>query len=404
MKTPNISSVGTLETDQRRELQRRLLKLSTLMMAIAAVFWGGLYYYFGEIQAALIPWSYMAISFVSLLIFRGENGFYLLRGSQLFFSLMLPFLVMWELGGFVNSSAVVAWSLICPMGALVFVSRRAATFWFIAFILLVTIGAVFEYPAILPVNALPDTLIIILFVMNISGVSIVAFVLLSYFVDQKDSALDLLAHERQRSENLIRNMLPAAISERLKSEQRPIADRLEGVTIIFADIVGFTGYAMRHTPEEIVTLLDTIFSKFDEISNRHDLEKIKTIGDAYMACGGLSGESRKGAIASAQFAQEAILYMNELCRTESLDLDIRIGIHTGPVVAGVIGHSKYSYDIWGDAVNIAARLQQTAEPGKVHLSKDTGDLLAGKFVLLPQGETALKGHTPLETFVLQAKA
>jgi len=388
---------------QQLELQRRLLVSSALMMAIAAIFWGSLYFYFGEIRAAFIPWAYMVISFATLLFCRGSHGFKMLRRSQLFFSLLLPFLLMWELGGFVNSSAVVAWSLISPMGALVFASRRTAAFWFLAFILLVVVGAIIGFPAVRPDNLLPDTVIVILFVMNISGVSIVSFVLLSYFVKQKDSALGLLARERRRSDALIRNMLPAAISERLKSEQRPIADRLENVTILFADIVGFTNYAMHHTPEEIVSLLDCIFSEFDKISGRYGLEKIKTIGDAYMLCGGLEGDARNGAVASGKFARDALAYMNSLRQSENLDIDIRIGFHTGPVVAGVIGQSKYSYDIWGDAVNIAARLQQTAHPNTILLSEETQDLIIDEFNMLPQGETHLKGHTPLNTWVLQTE-
>lgn len=392
------------EPSENTELSHRLLVLSALMMAIAAVFWGGLYAYFGEFRAAAIPWSYSVISFIFLLLFRHEHGFVLLRTSQLLLSLLLPFLLMWELGGFINSSAVVIWSLISPMGALVFANRRVATWWFIAFILLVIIGAAISFGDGTIDNWLPPVLIVILFVMNLSGVSIVAFVLLVYFVGQKDQTFNLLAIERQRSEDLICNMLPEAIGERLKREKSPIADRLENVTILFADISGFTNYSMNRSPEEIVTLLDQIFSAFDEMASRYGLEKIKTIGDAYMVCGGLQGDPEKSAMNAANFACETIAYITAICATQYHGLDIRVGMNTGSVVAGVIGHTKFSYDIWGDAVNVAARLQQAAKPGQILLSKNTADLLGDDFTLQPQGETELKGHTPVATYILGRKS
>ncbi|MFC4271930.1 adenylate/guanylate cyclase domain-containing protein [Sneathiella chungangensis] len=392
------------EPSENTDLSHRLLVLSALMMAIAAVFWGGLYAYFGEFRAAAIPWGYSVISFIFLLLFRHEHGFVLLRTSQLLLSLLLPFLLMWELGGFINSSAVVIWSLTSPMGALVFANRRVATWWFIAFILLVIIGAAISFGDGTIDNRLPPALIVILFVMNLSGVSIVAFVLLVYFVGQKDQTFNLLAIERQRSEDLICNMLPEAIGERLKREKSPIADRLENVTILFADISGFTNYSMNRTPEEIVTLLDQVFSAFDEMASRYGLEKIKTIGDAYMVCGGLQGDPEKSAANAANFACETIAYLTAICATQYHGLNIRVGMNTGSVVAGVIGHTKFSYDIWGDAVNVAARLQQAAKPGQILLSKNTADLLGDDFTLLPQGETELKGHTPVVTYILGRRA
>jgi adenylate cyclase len=381
-------------------LQRRLLVLSTLMMTGAAIFWVALYSYFGELGAAAIPGAYIILSLTSLMSLKHRQGFVLLRTNQLFFSLLLPFLLMWQLGGFVNSSAVVIWSFTSPIGALMFAGRRQAAVWFTVFIVLVVSGTLIEYPAISVDNLLPPGVIIALFAMNLSGVSIVAFVMMSYFVKQKNMALELLAVERQRSEQLIQNMLPPAISERLKKEQRPIADQLEDVTIIFADIVGFTEYAMAHKPEEIVQLLDRVFSVFDKLSASLGLEKIKTIGDAYMACSGLDGTAKAHAQGAAQFALAAMADFKKIIAENNLTLDLRIGIHTGTVVAGVIGERKYSYDIWGDAVNIAARLEQTALPGTILVSGSTHSFISDDFETTPQGTTTLKGHTPVDTFIL----
>lgn len=386
------------------ELSHRLLVLCATMMAIPAFFWGGIYAYYGEYRAAVIAWTFTIISIATLFLFRKAKGYRLLRESQLFLTLMLPFMVMLELDGFINSSAVIVWSLISPMGALVFASRKTAVYWFVAFIFLILIGAAINFQAPALENGLPPELVTILFVMNLSGVSIVAFILLVYFVTQKEKTYSLLEKERGRSENLIRNMLPEAIGERLKQEQRPIADRLDNVTILFADISGFTIYAMNRPPEEVVSLLDRIFSHFDDITSQHGLEKIKTIGDAYMVCGGLNSDAKAGAEEAAAFALEVMAYVNQLAQASSEPLGLRIGINTGSVVAGVIGHSKYSYDIWGDAVNIAARLQQTAKTGDILISEKTAQLLDNAFTLEPQGETGLKGHTPVVTHTLLSKS
>ena len=386
------------------ELSHRLLVLCATMMAIPAFFWGAIYAYFGEYRAASIAWSFTVISIFTLILFRKEKGYRLLRESQLFLTLLLPFLVMLELGGFINSSAVVIWSLISPMGALVFASRKTASYWFVAFILLILIGAAFNFGNSPSENGLPPELVTLLFVMNLSGMSIVTFVLLVYFVSQKERTYSLLEKERERSENLIRNMLPEAIGERLKQEQRPIADRLDNVTILFADISGFTSYAMDRPPEEVVSLLDRIFSHFDHITSQRGLEKIKTIGDAYMVCGALNSDAESGAREAAAFALDIMAYMKEQARQSSGPLGLRIGINTGSVVAGVIGHSKYSYDIWGDAVNIAARLEQTTKTGEILISETTAYLLGDSFILEPQGETDLKGHTPVVTYTLLSKS
>lgn len=381
-------------------LQKKLLILSTVMMIVASGFWGAVYFYYGEFPAAAIPWSYGALSVLSLIILRGPRGIAVFRFSQLGLSLLLPFVLMWALGGFVNSSAVILWSLTSPLGALVFSGRRAADFWFLAFCLLVLVSIFINFPAVQHDNNLPDIVIAAFFVLNLTGVSVVAFVLLRYFVGEKDTVLALLDRERDRSETLVRNMLPEAISERLKEEQRPIADQLDGVTILFADIVGFTQFAMTHPPQEVVSLLDRIFSDFDQMADDLGLEKIKTIGDAYMLCGGLDGNRRQGAEGCAEFALAAMDYMTCLMRETGEGLNFRIGLNTGNVVAGVIGTSKFSYDIWGDAVNIAARVQQGAGVGTILVTEPTAEMLPENFNLTPLGQMKLKGRSSVMTYEL----
>jgi adenylate cyclase len=380
-------------------LQRQLLFLSTFMMASFAALWGGIYYIFGEPEAALIPWAYMAISYTNLALLKKPAHYRLLRSSQLLFSLLLPFFLMWTLGGLVNSSAVVLWSFSCPMGALVFAGRQQALYWFLAFVLLVIVGALIDYPAIALTNNLPVPVIVAFFVLNLTAVSFVAFFLIRYFVVQSGHAYDLLKLEREKTETLVRNMLPAPIAARLKESARPIADRIEGVTIVFVDIVGFTPFSMDRPPEEVVTLLDAVFSNFDQMAGDLDLEKIKTIGDAYMVCGGLSGKGY-GTRRAVKFALGALASLAAVRAKHHEGLQVRIGIHRGTVVAGVIGTARYSYDVWGDAVNVAARLQQNSEPGKIMISGEVKEMLGNAYSYEPLGPTELKGHAPAQTFFL----
>lgn len=384
-------------------LQRQLLFLSTAMMASFAVFWGAIYFVFDERTAAFIPWSYMVLSFLNLSILKKPSHYRILRTSQLLFSLLLPFFLMWELGGLVNSSAVILWSFTCPMGALVFAGRRQAAYWFIAFALLVLISALVNYPAVEPTNRLPVAVIVTFFVLNLTAVSFFSFALIRFFVLQSGKAYDLLEIEREKTESLVRNMLPTSIAHRLKEQARPIADRIEEVTILFADIVGFTPFSMERPPEEVVSLLDDIFSSFDEIASELELEKIKTIGDAYMICGGLTGDG-DNTLRAAKFAFGALSTIERIDKTRHQGLRLRIGIHRGPVVAGVIGKAKFSYDVWGDAVNVAARLQQNSDPGEILISDAVKRQLGDLYDYTPRGQTELKGHDAIEAFFLKEKS
>ena len=389
--------VGDQAIDAR--LQRAALTLSTGLMAVMALLWGLLYLYYDEPLAAAIPLGYALFSLASFWFLR-RGGIAILRTSQLLVSLVLPFLLMWALGGFVGSSGVVLWSLTSPMGALIFAGRRQAIGWFGAFVVLVVVSAFVGYPAVRPANNLPDFVIVWFFVLNFVGLSTVAFVLTAYFVGKTNESLLLLDAEREKSDGLIRNMLPLAISERLKADQHPIADGLQGVSVLFVDIVNFTSFAMRRDPAVVVSLLNELFGRFDELAERHGLEKIKTIGDAYLVCGGLAGDAQAGAEAIANFALDVGDLLQKLRAERGHDVSLRMGMHVGPVVAGVIGKRKYSYDIWGNTVNVAARLQSVCEPGHILVSADLANLLAERFAFGAEGETELRGHTPVPAYDL----
>jgi class 3 adenylate cyclase len=206
-----------------------------------------------------------------------------------------------------------------------------------------------------------------------------------------------LGTEKDRADALLSNMLPASISRRLLDGERAIADEYPSVTVLFADIVGFTPLAARLPADEVIGLLDRLFSRFDELVAARGLEKVKTIGDAYMAAGGLSD----GLVDHAfRIVDLALAMMTAAAQADDLggDLRLRIGIHSGPVIGGVIGHRKVAFDIWGDTVNVASRLESQGSPGRIQVSDATWQLVRDRFEAVALGWLDLRGHGPVETW------
>ena len=209
-----------------------------------------------------------------------------------------------------------------------------------------------------------------------------------------------LESERETSEQLLHNILPRAIAQRLKNGEENIANHFENVTVLFADIVGFTQLSATRPAGEIVDLLNRIFSAFDIFSEQYALEKIKTIGDAYMIVGGLPEARADHCEAVARMALEMLATVELLSKTLSAPLSLRIGIHTGAVVAGVIGKKKFAYDLWGDTVNTASRMESRGQSGKIQVSPEVYALLNGKFILEERGEIEVKGKGLMRTWFL----
>lgn len=213
----------------------------------------------------------------------------------------------------------------------------------------------------------------------------------------------LIEAEHQRSENLLHNILPHSIAQRLKDKQEVIADHFDSTTILFADIVGFTVTSENLSPKDIVQNLNGIFSAFDDLVALYDLEKIKTIGDAYMVAGGFPEQRDDHVESVANLAlemQTAIAHFNE---ETGQTFDIRIGMHSGPSVAGVIGTKKFSYDVWGDSVNTAARMESHGIPGKIQVTQTTYNLLKNKFNFIERGEIYVKGKGLMKTYFLKSR-
>jgi adenylate cyclase len=219
-----------------------------------------------------------------------------------------------------------------------------------------------------------------------------------------EKSLADLKVEREKSERLLRAILPAVVAERLKEGPGTIADAFPAVSVLFADLAGFTHFSRDADPRAIVELLDEVFSAFDHLAVEAGVEKIKTIGDAYMAVAGVPESRADHADAIARMALAMDAAFSRLATDKGIPLGLRIGIHSGPVVAGVIGNQKFSYDLWGDTVNVASRLESHGLPGRIHVSAQTRSLLGDRYRFEDRGDVELKGKGFARTYFLLGPA
>jgi adenylate cyclase len=232
-------------------------------------------------------------------------------------------------------------------------------------------------------------------VMIINGIGI------SYTLATLSRTQTQLARQVAVSDTLLDVLLPRSVSRRLKHEGRQIADRVDNATVLFADLSGFTAAAGQVTATELVAYLDGVFTGFDGLCASHGVDKIKTMGDGYLAAGGLSGEAKAGAVAVGRLALDLLGFIARHPPLGQTPLNLRVGIHCGPLIAGVIGETRLSYDIWGDTVNVAQRMEAHGEPGRIQVSAVFRDLAGDAFSYTPRGPVEVKGSGSLETFWLQ---
>jgi adenylate cyclase len=393
------AAVGSLPSDTPDErLRKSALVLSSLLITCLSFVWVATYAALGLWGSALIPFAYQVASLAGLAFFARTKRYAVYRASQVAMFLVLPFLLQWSLGGFVESGAVAIWAFVAPLGALVFYGPRQAITWFAAFLALVAFSAAIDGVLPEPSKDIPSSVVVAFFALNIFGPSITTFALLEHFVRSRDRAHRRLAAEQERSETLLLSIFPRAIAERLKVSQDVIAERSEEVSVVFADITGFTPVAERLPAEEVVVLLDEIFSAFDELVAHHGLEKIKTIGDGYLVAAGIPTPRADHAEAAAHVALAMRQALTELPVASGLNL--RVGIDSGPVVAGVIGRTKFGYDLWGDTVNTASRMQSHAPPGGIQVTERTYRRLEGEFLFERRTGVVVKGKGEMTTYVL----
>jgi adenylate cyclase len=386
-------SIGADPRDTADERFRKQLLVGVALVILPVAFiWGCLYWAFDEHVAALTPWAYATGSALSLAVFARTRDFAFLRTAQLLLILVAPALGTVALGGLRESSGVILWSLFAPLGAVVFDRPGRAWAWFAGFVatMLLALGLA---EVVRPDGAdLPEGFVRTFDVLNIAVVSLVAILLLVTFARGRDAA-------QARVEALLLNVLPADVAQRLQSDPNSIADHFDEVSILFADVVDFTPLAGRLDPREVVGLLDRLFTSFDELVDRYEVEKIKTIGDCYMVAAGVPRERPDHADALARLAIE-MRECAKRCLSDGPDVRLRIGISSGPVVAGVIGRRRFLYDLWGDTVNMASRMESHGTPDEIQITRSTYALLNDHFVTEPIGLVEVKGKGRIETWRL----
>jgi class 3 adenylate cyclase len=394
-------------------LRKQLLVFAMGLMTATPVLWLALYWMMGLEISATLPFSYQLVSLVTLIVYVVSRNFNFFRAAQLCLFLFFPFVLQWTLGNFITASGVVLWGLMAPIGAVLFYSPRESIPWFVAYVVLVAASAAVDYQlagVALAVPRIPEKTSVVFFALNFIAIASIVYALLRYAAVERDKSKAHLeeAHralqaEQERSERLLLNILPGPIAERLKQDESTIADGFADVTVMFADIVNFTTIAEGMSPNQIFSMLNKVFSSFDALAERHGLEKIKTIGDAYMVAGGLNddGTNYTESLANMALAMRDVLSIDPALKEHGLEL--RMGIGTGPVVAGVVGKKKFIYDLWGDTVNIASRITAEGKPGVIQVDATTYRRLRAKFDFEAPHTVYLKGKGDTVIYPLRGR-
>lgn len=393
------------------KLRKTLLMFASGLMNMAAILWLMIYWWMGLKLPTSVPLGFQIASALILAIYLRTRNFDFFRVAQLSLFLFFPFVIQWSIGSFVSSSGIALLALLAPVGAMVCYGPRESIPWFVAYVVLTVLSGVFDfYLTKGEESGIPMKTVAVFFVMNFTIISTMVYLLLRHFVQERDrfeSRLaeqhDLVRVEREKSEKLLLSILPAHVAERLKHQPGTIADGFADVSVMFADVVNFTRLAEELTPNQVVSFLDEVFTRFDRLSDQHGLDKIKTIGDAYMVVGGLADNRLNYADHVADMALEMIELTRSDAQMRRLGVELHIGIATGPAIAGVIGATRFIYDLWGDTVNLASRLTSEAEPGCILVDKTTFRRLGHRYSCEAPKDIPIKGKGSTTTYRLSGK-
>lgn len=345
------------EDDTLTRIKKRMLTRFTLYMFPLALFHGGylaIHQYYPE---AIVIACYLCASAVNLIHFKNQKNFGQFAFLQILLIWLCPWLLTILMGGFADSGGVAIWMMLCPMLTLLMHNDKAAASWFWSVIagwlsLIPLLGFIPHDTGFNPIEKR------VFFIINLCFVSTVTYLIIRYFT-RRSLAL------QKASDRLLFAIFPESVARKLRKNGRTTVREHKDVTILFADLEGFTALSRRVSAKELVNWLDEMFTRIDEICEKHQLEKIKTIGDNYMAAAGVPDYREDHAGRAFRMALEIRDLASKIYTPDGEKIQFRIGLNSGPVIAGVIGQKKFIYDLWGENVNLAARVEQAAGPGEV---------------------------------------
>ena len=316
-------------------------------------------------------------------------------------TILSVFLADFLLGGFMQSGLLIIWAILSPLISLITNKSWHVLIWFPLFIIALVLSGLLPH-YLHTGNHLSPSFITTFSIFNIIGCGTVFLISLFYFISLNDNLVRELHLEQEKSDALLLNILPKEIAAILKNESRVIADQFDGASILFADVVNFTPLSAQLSPTELVELLNEVFSYLDTLVEKYGLEKIKTIGDCYMAAAGVPRPQPDHASVLTSLALDIRSYVSQH-KFRGQRLSFRIGLNSGPVVAGVIGRKKFIYDLWGDAVNTASRMESHGTAGVIQVTEATYELIKNDFVCESHGVINVKGKGEMAVWHVIAK-
>ena len=390
-----VLEIGCLPTDSdQTRVTKEVFVVIGLGAAIAGIVWAFMYTALGKPLSALIPLTISVAIAAVMLRFVATKHLGLLPYPILGLGIVLPLLLQLSLGGYVHGSAVVMWAFMTPLFSLLLLRpARETRIWMLLFLAALVVAELFDAEVAGLFEPLPSTASLVLFGLNIAGIGSLSFLTLYYFRNQREAA-------ERRSERLLLNVLPEPIAVRLKRGEEPIADHHDEISVLFADLAGFTVRSAQETPAETVAVLNEVFSVFDELVQRYGLEKIRTIGDSYMVAAGAPIARPDHTEAICAMALDLRKEIARLNSDHDWDLSFRIGINCGPAVAGIVGREKFHYDLWGDTVNVASRMESHGLPDQIQVTERVYERLKNAFAFKRRGLIDVKGKGPTLTYLL----
>ena len=381
--------------------QKQLLVIISSFLVLCGIAWWLMWYLIFEWSIPTIAAGLFGIMvFVMIIVSHLAKNHLLLVHSVFLGTIIVPVTCQWALGSIHNSGMIIAWAFLTPLGILIFTSIRPAIFYMAIFVACILISAIFQpvFPG-RPLIASEDV-IKLFYSMNLTTSFTVIFATCAWFVHT-------IKVEKRISETLLLNILPNDVAEELKKFGKVEPVSRENSTVLFTDFKGFTEISESITAKELVEEINHCFGAFDEITTRYHIEKIKTIGDSYMAVGGNfnSNECTPWHVVSAGLEMQEYIRKRKLEREKEgkFSFEMRAGVHSGPVVSGVVGVKKFQFDIWGDTVNIASRMQSNGEVGELNISGITRDLIRDQFDFEFRGMLPVKGKGDMAMYFVRRK-